>query len=328
MVGVRARLPMPMPPGDPVALRAGFWTLPLVVVLLVCGVIGFGALAGSDASPTASFVPGACLVGTDPYAPVPCRHHHDARLVAVVDHTGQCPASTNASVVEGRRVLCVRSVGRTVVKSAPRTLIRSADQFRHVSPPGGDTGNGGQATMRGFGRRGRAALFAVALVAAPASAVVLTAAAAGAVTVTVDNTGDPAVGNPANCPAVPAGTCTLRDAIAATDVGAADTVSITVGPISLTQGTLAHAAATALSIEGNGNSVVQTTANDLLHTNGPLTVDGLVASGGNTTLERVRSGLGERLDPHDHQRERCGQLRRRHECDRHRFHDQLVRSPR
>ncbi len=94
----------------------GFWTLPLVVVLLVCGVIGFGALAGSDASPTASFVPGACLVGTDPYAPVPCRHHHDARLVAVVDHTGQCPASTNASVVEGRRVLCVRSVGRTVVK--------------------------------------------------------------------------------------------------------------------------------------------------------------------------------------------------------------------
>jgi hypothetical protein len=138
--------------------------------------------------------------------------------------------------------------------------------------------------MRGFGRRGRAALFAVALVAAPASAVLLTATAAGAVTVTVDNTGDPAVGNPANCPAVPAGTCTLRDAIAATDAGAADTVSITVGPISLTQGALAHATATALSIEGNGNSVAQTTAADLLHTNGPLTVDGLVASGGNNTL--------------------------------------------
>jgi len=44
VVGVAARLPRPMPPGDPVALRAGFWTLPLVVVVLVCGVIGFGAL--------------------------------------------------------------------------------------------------------------------------------------------------------------------------------------------------------------------------------------------------------------------------------------------
>jgi hypothetical protein len=44
VVGVRARLPLPMPPGDPVALRAGCWTLPLVVVVLVCGVIGFGAL--------------------------------------------------------------------------------------------------------------------------------------------------------------------------------------------------------------------------------------------------------------------------------------------
>ena len=64
--------------------------------------------------------------------------------------------------------------------------------------------------MRGSGRRGRAALFAVALVAAPAGAVLLTATAAGAVTVTVDNTGDPPVGNPANCPAVPTGTCTLR----------------------------------------------------------------------------------------------------------------------
>ncbi|HEX4530209.1 MAG TPA: right-handed parallel beta-helix repeat-containing protein [Acidimicrobiia bacterium] len=132
--------------------------------------------------------------------------------------------------------------------------------------------------MRGFGRRGRAALCAVALVAAPASAVLLTATAAGAVTVTVDNTGDPAVGNPANCPAVPAGTCTLRDAIAATDTGAADTVSITVGPISLSQGVLLHTMPTALTIEGNGNSVVQTTAASLLLTFGPLTVDGLVAS--------------------------------------------------
>jgi hypothetical protein len=118
-VGVRARLPTPMPPGDPVALRAGFWTLPLVVVLLVFGVIGFRALAGPDPSPAASFVPGACLVGTDPYAPVPCHDHHDAHVVALVDRTGKCPASTHASVVEGRGVLCVRPTGRTVV-GAPR----------------------------------------------------------------------------------------------------------------------------------------------------------------------------------------------------------------
>ena len=118
VAGVRARLPMPMPPGDPVALRAGFWTLPLVVVLLVCGAIGFGALAGPDPSPTASFVPGACLVGTDPYAPVPCHDRHDARLVTVVDRTGQCPASTHASAVVGRGVLCVRPAGRAVVGAA------------------------------------------------------------------------------------------------------------------------------------------------------------------------------------------------------------------
>jgi hypothetical protein len=118
VVGVRARLAMPMPPGDPVALRAGFWTLPLVVVLLVCGVIGFGALTGADPSPAASLVPGACLVGTDPYAPVPCHDRHDARLVAVVDRAGQCPASSHASVVEGRGVLCVRSAGKAVVGAA------------------------------------------------------------------------------------------------------------------------------------------------------------------------------------------------------------------
>ncbi len=119
VAGVRARLPMPMPPGDPVALRAGFWTLPLVVVLLVCAVIGFGALAGPDPSPRASVVPGACLAGTDPYAPVPCSQRHDARLVAVVDRTAECPASTHAAVVEGRGVLCVRPVGSAVV-GAPR----------------------------------------------------------------------------------------------------------------------------------------------------------------------------------------------------------------
>jgi hypothetical protein len=118
VVGVRARLAIPMPPGDPVALRAGFWTLPLVVVLLVCGVIGFGALTGADPSPAASLVPGACLVGTDPYAPVPCHDRHDARLVAVVDRAGQCPASSHASVVEGRGVLCVRSAGKAVVGAA------------------------------------------------------------------------------------------------------------------------------------------------------------------------------------------------------------------
>ena len=67
-------------------------------------------------------------------------------------------------------------------------------------------------------------------------------------------------------------------------------MSITVGPISLTQGALAHPAVTALSIEGNGNSVAQTTAADLLQTDGPLTVDGLVASGGNNRSTRpVRS---------------------------------------
>ena len=77
------------------------------------------ALAGADPSPAASLVPGACLVGTDPYAPVPCHDRHDARLVAVVDRAGQCPASSRASVVEGRGVLCVRSAGKAVV-GAPR----------------------------------------------------------------------------------------------------------------------------------------------------------------------------------------------------------------
>jgi hypothetical protein len=119
VAGVRARLPMPMPSGDPVALRAGFWTLPLVVVLLVCAVIGFAAFAGPDPSPPASLVPGACLVGTDPYAPVPCGDRHDARLVAVVDRAVECPGSTHASVVEGRGVLCVRPVGSALVR-APR----------------------------------------------------------------------------------------------------------------------------------------------------------------------------------------------------------------
>jgi DnaJ domain len=119
VVGVRARLPMPMPPGDPVALRAGFWTLPLVVVLVVCGVIGFRAFAEPDPSPAASFVPGACLVGTDPYAPVPCQDPHGARLVAIVDRTAECPASTHPSVAEGRGVLCVRPI-RTAVVGAPR----------------------------------------------------------------------------------------------------------------------------------------------------------------------------------------------------------------
>jgi hypothetical protein len=115
VIGVQARLPMPMPPGDPVALRTGLWTLPLVVVLLACVVIGVGAVAGADPSPRASFVSGACLVGNDPYARVPCRERHDARLVAVVDRTGECPLSTHASPVERGGVLCVRPARRAVV---------------------------------------------------------------------------------------------------------------------------------------------------------------------------------------------------------------------
>ena len=139
--------------------------------------------------------------------------------------------------------------------------------------------------MSGLPRRGRAALLTLALVGAPLVVAALTVSPAAAATVTVDSTGDPAVGNPANCPAVPAGTCTLRDAIVAADAGAgADTVSVAVGPIALTQGTLVHASASPLTVNGNGNPVTQTTAADLLQTNGPLSVDNVVASGGITTL--------------------------------------------
>jgi DnaJ domain len=108
VAGVRARLPMPMPPGDPLALRTGFWTLPVVIVLLVCLGLGFGAVTGPDPSRGASFVPGACLAGRDPYTPVPCSDRHDVLLVTVVDRAQQCPAATDASPVDGRRVLCVR----------------------------------------------------------------------------------------------------------------------------------------------------------------------------------------------------------------------------
>jgi len=140
--------------------------------------------------------------------------------------------------------------------------------------------------MNALKRSARATFVAVALVCAPLGVAVLAADPAAAAVITVDNTGDPAVANPANCPAVPAGTCTLRDAIAAADANpGADTVSVSVGPISLTHGGLNHASTGALTLTGNGNTVTQTTANEVLFTNGPLTVNGLVTSGGTNALD-------------------------------------------
>jgi hypothetical protein len=119
VAGVRARLPMPMPPGDPVVLRAGLWTLPLVVLLIVCIVVGLGSVAGAETSAPPSFVPGSCVAGRDPHTPVRCREQHAARVVAVVDRIGECPASKRPSSVEGDGARCVGPAGRTVV-GAPR----------------------------------------------------------------------------------------------------------------------------------------------------------------------------------------------------------------
>ncbi len=145
--------------------------------------------------------------------------------------------------------------------------------------------------MLGLTRRRLAALVSLALASASLAVAgvgleVLAADPAGAAVITVDNTGDPAVGNPANCPAVPAGTCTLRDAIAAADANpGTDTVSVSVGPISLTNGALNHPSTDALVLTGNGNTVTQTTANEVVFTGGPLTVDSLVTSGGTNALD-------------------------------------------
>ena len=141
-------------------------------------------------------------------------------------------------------------------------------------------------TQRRLATRVTVALASASLAVAGLGLGVLTADPAAAAVITVDNTGDPVAGNPANCPAVPAGTCTMRDAIAAADASpGADTISLTVGPVSLTNGVLNHPSTGALTVTGNSNAVTQTTANEVVFTNGPLTVNGLVLSGGTNALD-------------------------------------------
>jgi hypothetical protein len=123
----------------------------------------------------------------------------------------------------------------------------------------------------------------VAVVGAPLVVVAATVVPAAAAAFAVDNAGDPAVGNPANCPAVPAGTCTLRDAVAAANANPGpDLISVTVGPISLTNGSLSHPSTDLLALQGNGHTIMQTTAADVLVSNGPVTLDAVTTTGGNS----------------------------------------------
>jgi hypothetical protein len=93
----------------------------------------------------------------------------------------------------------------------------------------------------------------VAVVTSALVVVAATAVPAAATTLAVDNAGDPAVGNPANCPVVAAGTCTLRDAVAAANANpGSDLIRVTVGPILLTNGTLSLPSTDLLSLSGNG----------------------------------------------------------------------------
>jgi len=108
--GVTGRLAVPMPPGNPVAFRAGFWVLPLLLAVVAC--IWLGARVGdsSPVPPGNSLAPGACIVGMNAVRAVPCTEPHDAQIVAEADQAAHCPAVTQAFLDAGRRVLCVRFV--------------------------------------------------------------------------------------------------------------------------------------------------------------------------------------------------------------------------
>ncbi len=108
---VAARLQRPMPTGTPVALRAGFWVLPLllaVVAAIWLGATGIGASPMAVESPLA---PGGCLIGTHAVTPVPCSEPHDAEIITTADRATGCPAAA-PFFIEDRareRVLCVES---------------------------------------------------------------------------------------------------------------------------------------------------------------------------------------------------------------------------
>jgi predicted outer membrane repeat protein len=134
----------------------------------------------------------------------------------------------------------------------------------------------------------------VGLVGAPLGVIVLTSSPAGALmTFTVDKAGpDPAVGSAANCPVVPAGTCTLRDAFVAAN-GTPDDVQINIpaslSPITLSTGNvLAYTGTHALTLTGTGGTATITqkaaaTQGVITDTSGAglLTVQNLTITGGN-----------------------------------------------
>ena len=134
------------------------------------------------------------------------------------------------------------------------------------------------------------------LVVASLAMVSLAGGPAGAITLSplaVDNPGD-GVAVPTNCSPTPvAGQCTLRDAFAAASTGggsaAVDVViniPASVGPITLTSGSLAYNGGTggahALSVVGNGNTITASATGRIITstTTGMLTVTGLTLTGG------------------------------------------------
>src|SRR5581483_3985814 len=140
------------------------------------------------------------------------------------------------------------------------------------------------------------AVATLALVAGGALVVTAAPALAVDITVTVDNAGDPAVGNPANCPAVPAGTCTARDAFAAvTANGGNDTISFVAGlaQIMLTNGALAHTAGTGLTLNGNGVVIDGNNASRVINdtSGGPLTINNTTIQHGLDTSANAVGGI-------------------------------------
>ena len=142
----------------------------------------------------------------------------------------------------------------------------------------------------------RVAIALAALVAAPLLLVISNVTpAAAAATITVDNSGDGA-GGATNCAPVPVpGFCTLRDAFAAANPGGADAgsdvvinIPASLGTISLNSGELHYLGGTggshAMTLNGGGNTINQTTADARVienGSNGLMTLTNLTVTGGN-----------------------------------------------
>ncbi|HEV2993912.1 MAG TPA: right-handed parallel beta-helix repeat-containing protein [Acidimicrobiia bacterium] len=147
-----------------------------------------------------------------------------------------------------------------------------------------------------LGRRLLSVCWVAAVFGAPVVMLAVTAAPAGAATttITVDNAGDVAAGNAGHCPPVPAGTCTLRDAVAAGDVadGAGNSVVIDIpaalGPFVLTHGQLTPGQTMPWTMQGTGGvaTIDQTTATNAVinvSTAAQFTLQNLTITGGHTT---------------------------------------------